>query len=132
MTDRHTLRLARNTEAPQRARRLIRAALRDCPPSIVRSVELATSELVTNAVVHTDDDEIEVVISTDGPIRIEVWDNNPALPRPLRPSTFRPRGRGLAIVELLADRWGVTPKQEDASGTRDVSLGKGVWFELNP
>lgn len=83
--------------------------------------ELLTSELVTNALVHTDDGA--VLTATVGPrgLRVEVRDFVSREPRPRRPCTDDgTHGRGLVLVEALADEWGVS-----THGT-----GKSVWFEL--
>lgn len=87
---------------------------------------LAASELVTNALTHTFGACRLQAWNPEpsGPLRIEVRDTAPlALPpaRPAQPAA--PRGRGLAIVDQLADRWGVRIHD---------GLGKTVWFEIDP
>ncbi|MEV6161685.1 ATP-binding protein [Streptomyces sp. NPDC052052] len=61
-------------------------------------------------------------------LRVSVWDLIPDLPKPYRQAvgSGAEAGRGLAIVELFADRWGgcAIGKGELGSG------GKTVWFEL--
>ncbi|MFZ4156984.1 ATP-binding protein [Streptomyces griseoincarnatus] len=81
------------------------------------------SELVTNALVHTDRD---AVLTADvGPwgLRVEVRDFTAREPRP-RPRTGNDttNGRGLVLVDSLADAWGV----------RRHGVGKSVWFALGP
>ncbi len=83
--------------------------------------ELLTSELVTNALVHTDDGA--VLTATVGPrgLRVEVRDFVARDPRPRLPGAHEgTNGRGLVLVESLADEWGV----------RKHDVGKSVWFEL--
>jgi anti-sigma regulatory factor (Ser/Thr protein kinase) len=83
--------------------------------------ELLTSELVTNALVHTDDDAI--LTATVGPrgLRVEVRDFVARRPRLRAPDADDgTHGRGLLLVQSLADAWGVRPHAE----------GKSVWFEL--
>jgi anti-sigma regulatory factor (Ser/Thr protein kinase) len=83
--------------------------------------ELLTSELVTNAIVHTDHDA--VLTATVGPrgLHVEVRDFVARRPRPRRPvADDGTNGRGLFLVETLADAWGVRPH----------GVGKAVWFEL--
>ncbi|MHC5902303.1 ATP-binding protein [Streptomyces sp. S6] len=83
--------------------------------------ELLTSELVTNALVHTDDDA--VLTATVGPegLHVEVRDFVARLPRPEPVRTDDSTGgRGLFLVQSLADAWGVRPH----------GIGKAVWFEL--
>nr|WP_079143920.1 ATP-binding protein [Streptomyces luteocolor] len=84
--------------------------------------ELLTSELVTNALVHTDHDAI--VTATVGPrgLRVEVRDFVGRRPKPCVPNADDgTHGRGLVLVQSLADAWGV----------RAHGVGKVVWFELN-
>ncbi|MGA5897370.1 ATP-binding protein [Streptomyces venetus] len=122
--------------APQLRRRLGRADLRAVPEArkALRDLlgqwgkhgqsdvaELLTSELVTNAIVHTDHDA--VLTATVGPrgLRVEVRDFVARRPR-LRVSVADDgtNGRGLFLVQSLADSWGV----------RAHGVGKAVWFEL--
>ncbi|WP_244207280.1 ATP-binding protein [Streptomyces swartbergensis] len=122
--------------APQLRRRLGRADLRAVPEArralrellgqwgrTARSdvAELLTSELVTNAIVHTDHDA--VLTATVGPrgLRVEVRDFVARRPRLRVPvADDGTNGRGLFLVQSLADAWGV----------RAHGVGKAVWFEL--
>ena len=86
---------------------------------------LLTSELVTNAVLHGLT-PVTVLVSDDGVrVRVEVADGRPGpLSLPSEgPAADRISGRGLGIVDHLADRWGCRPQQDPA--------GKVVWFELS-
>lgn len=88
-------------------------------------VELLTSELLSNAVLHgaggraihlwfhAGDDEV---------VRVSVTDSLPERPVVLHPALVAPSGRGMAIVEAMSNRWGV-----DAQGDG----GKTVWFEVD-
>lgn len=83
--------------------------------------ELLTSELVTNALVHTDDGAVLTAVVGPGGLRVEVRDFVSREPRPRLPRTDDgTHGRGLVLVESLADEWGV----------RKHEVGKSVWFEL--
>ncbi|MFJ8075386.1 ATP-binding protein [Streptomyces sp. NPDC096176] len=82
------------------------------------------AELATNAVTHGRvpgrDFELRLLLSTSGALRIEVSDTRterlPSLvPEPVTPDVES--GRGLLLVDGLADDWGVTPRP----------LGKTVW-----
>ena len=76
----------------------------------------------TNAVVHGRSD-IELVITADHPMaRVQVSDAEPSLPVRRSPNEHAARGRGLHIVDALAEAWGVEQLLE---GT-----GKCVWFEV--
>ena len=57
-----------------------------------------------------------------GRLRVCVSDTSHRRPQLVQASARDTSGRGLHLVEALADRWGVDP---DGRG-----LGKTVWFEL--
>jgi anti-sigma regulatory factor (Ser/Thr protein kinase) len=78
------------------------------------------SELAANCALHARTDyTIRLVTSGDG-LRLEVRDGSPARVRPRRYGFQATTGRGLRLVEALADAWGV-----------DVAPGgKTVWVAL--
>lgn len=85
------------------------------------TVELLVSELVGNAVRHTGARTFGLrMLRRRGWIRVEVRDPSRALPclLPVRPLDVG--GRGLFLVDTLADRWGVDLQ----------ARGKTTWFEL--
>ena len=108
------------------ARHLVTAWLkaRSMPALQVADAALATTELVTNALVHGRP-PIELRLrqeSTD--VLIEVRDRATYQPRKLRPDQTdqtHEHGRGLQIVAALASRW----------GTRPTEHGKAVWCALS-
>ncbi|MER5214454.1 ATP-binding protein [Streptomyces sp. NPDC002838] len=105
------------------ARKALRELLRHWGrPGRSEIAELLTSELVTNALIHTDHDA--VLTATVGPrgLRVEVRDfvaHRPTLRVPNADDGTH--GRGLILVQSLADAWGV----------RAHGVGKAVWFELD-
>jgi anti-sigma regulatory factor (Ser/Thr protein kinase) len=84
------------------------------------TIELIVSELVTNAVKASMDQDrrprytadtglacIHLRLSTDRlAALIEVWDHNFRLPEPARPDLDDEHGRGLVMVDALAEQWG--------------------------
>ena len=85
---------------------------------------LLVSELVSNVVDHVEGEAVltlELALA-DRWLRISVADGSSIRPVVRELSEDRPRGRGLQLVEAIADRWGA----EDHHG------GKRVWFELAP
>ena len=88
------------------------------------SAELLVSELVGNAVRHAGGADVVLRGSVDGGrVRIEVQDGSPRLPGPAgAPSWEQEDGRGLQLVEAVAERWGTEP----------VPGGKFLWFEVSP
>ncbi|MFI6878448.1 SpoIIE family protein phosphatase [Streptomyces sp. NPDC050400] len=108
------------------ARQQLRELLHDwADEDQVDSAVLLISEMVTNVLVHTDGDALmiaEVTGDGEGPrrMRVEVADASDDLPHRRRPGELASSGRGLVLMELLAQRWGVDPRGE----------GKSIWFEL--
>ncbi|MFJ5549509.1 ATP-binding protein [Streptomyces sp. NPDC093225] len=103
-------------------RRALRELLREWGrPEAADVAELLTTELVTNALVHTDQGAEVTARLAGSRLRVEVLDHTAKRPEPLVPTADDgTHGRGLLLVQALADAWGVT-----ARGT-----GKVVWFEL--
>jgi anti-sigma regulatory factor (Ser/Thr protein kinase) len=79
--------------------------------------------LVTNAVTHVGSDVRLRVEKLPAGVRVRVFDGggDPMQARPRDVPPDSPTGRGLLIVDNVADRWGV--ERTDA--------GKQVWFELS-
>jgi hypothetical protein len=89
--------------------------------AFVDATRLLVSELVTNAVLHARTDiEVVVRLLRTG-VRVEVHDASPATPVVRHYDDEAMTGRGLALVDELARRWGVDR----------VEGGKSVWFELD-
>jgi anti-sigma regulatory factor (Ser/Thr protein kinase) len=87
-------------------------------------VALLVTELVSNVVDHVGGEAsltLELELS-DGWLRIAVADGSSVRPVVRELDSGSPRGRGLRMVQAIADRWGA----EDHEG------GKRVWFELSP
>ncbi|GAA3467654.1 hypothetical protein GCM10018965_022070 [Nonomuraea roseola] len=86
-------------------------------------IELLVSELVTNALQHTEGTIRLALCFEDGLLRCEVEDTE-ADTASLRPGPAREydeSGRGLHLVEELACCW----------GSARTARGKAVWFELS-
>jgi DNA-binding NarL/FixJ family response regulator len=116
-------RLARDPASARAARRFVRDALAGADSEDLEdTVTLLVSELVTNAVVHGGSDVEVLVRLMPGTVRVEVRDASEAAPAPRAAGDEDSSGRGLALVESLARRWGVDPV---AGG------GKTVWFEVD-
>lgn len=109
-------------DAPAMARHLIRAAAAAWGArGQADEIELAADELMTNALVHTDGvGGVSMRLTPEGRIRIEVDDTSSALPRRREADDWAVSGRGLMLVDRLADTWGVEPR----------GGGKCVWCEF--
>ncbi|MEU2270908.1 SpoIIE family protein phosphatase, partial [Streptomyces olindensis] len=109
-------------QAVGHARRFARRTLRawDVTEDVDAAL-LVVSELVTNALVHTDGRvRMDLTLVSDR-LRIAVADASPR--SPVRPTSIgweATGGRGILLVEALAATWGTLP----------VSGGKQVWAEL--
>ena len=99
---------------------------RFCAEHDARVVDVAVllvSELVTNTVRHgAPPVDLEIACDATHALQVRVSDAAPALPAPGHATPDDEDGRGLAIVELLSDAWGVEPHEH----------GKTVWFRLAP
>ena len=126
-----TLSLETGSSSPAMARRFVVAQLEHWELSQLSEVAaLLTSELVTNAIVHGKDDSVVAVTAAviDGFLEVGVSDHGTVPPEGLHAKAGAleatharaERGRGLAIVEKLADDWGTAP----------FTGGKLVWFRL--
>ncbi|MFF7597786.1 SpoIIE family protein phosphatase [Streptomyces mirabilis] len=111
-------------EALTEARHMIRAAVRAWGGGErADEVELVADELITNALMHTEGAAIVTLRVLSGPgrrLRAEVEDSSSALPRRREAGESGVSGRGLLLVDRLADVWGV-----EARGG-----GKCVWCEF--
>ena len=106
------------------ARKRLSTLLPTLPPEQLDDVILATSEVVTNAILHG-----------EGPVRVRAWMANTAVhvevgdagrgnPQPATGiGNDDEAGRGLFIVDMVTTRWGALPTIPGP--------GKTVWFEVD-
>ncbi|MEV6104329.1 SpoIIE family protein phosphatase [Streptomyces sp. NPDC051940] len=95
------------------------------PAEQVDAATLALSELIANVMIHTVGD---ATVSADltGPrgqrvLRLSVADPAAALPHRRHPGELASSGRGVLLLDALADAWGVEPR----------GAGKAVWCEFH-
>ncbi|WP_329128750.1 SpoIIE family protein phosphatase [Streptomyces sp. NBC_01476] len=108
------------------ARTELRALLHDwARPDQVDTAVLLASEVLGNVLVHTEQPAALVAIVTGNPgrrtLRVEVTDTGDELPHQRAPGELASSGRGLVLLDLLSDQWGVRPEP----------AGKTVWFALH-
>jgi DNA-binding NarL/FixJ family response regulator len=114
-------RLEPRAESAGRARRLAESVVRAWGEEEVAEVlTLLVSELVGNAIRHSDSDIYVVITLRSRVVRVEVEDRSPQRPVPRFTDGGAESGRGLGIVDALSSAWGVEPAGE----------GKVVWFEV--
>lgn len=118
------VRLPSRPESAGTARRLAQSvSLRQwaLPAGLTEHVVLLVSELVGNAVRHTGARTFGLRMARRrGRIRIEVRDPSRGLPCLMPVGELDTSGRGLFLVDTLADRWGVDL----------LPYGKTTWFEM--
>ncbi|MFF4957394.1 ATP-binding protein [Streptomyces sp. NPDC001222] len=98
---------------------------------LAETLILLVSELVTNAVVHTGCPAVLRLLLTgvrddssgvpSGTVRLEVADTSACPPVPRHARGDECGGRGLELVDGLADRWGWDPE----------GAGKRIWCEVD-
>jgi anti-sigma regulatory factor (Ser/Thr protein kinase) len=118
--------LAGLPESVPRARRNVREWLGDEHPAI-DDVVLAVSELVTNAVVHSDSSagvSIHLtLVAAEGVVYVEVRDPGAMFSAPhVRHEPDAETGRGLLIVDEISSEWGIRE--------HDRGRGRTVWCAI--
>lgn len=117
-------RFARRPRSVSRAREFVVGLLGPgVEAGVADDIRLCVSELVTNALRHTPPGREFLVCVLPGRdvLRVEVHDAGTGVPYLCAPAATDDRGRGLRLVDALADDWGVS----DRAGP-----GKAVWAEF--
>jgi anti-sigma regulatory factor (Ser/Thr protein kinase) len=83
--------------------------------------QLLASEILTNAVLHAEGPLHLHMRRNTTELAVEISDRSPHLPHPRLADVEDESGRGLLLVDALADNWGVRPTEE----------GKTTWFTLS-
>ena len=102
------------------ARSFVAEELADLGPGI-DAVVLMVSELATNSIRHSESPFRVTIDRSGNDVCVEVFDDGPGQPVRRAPTIDMPSGRGLQIVEGLAEAWGV----------RHHDHGKTVWFTVS-
>ncbi|MFE3517508.1 SpoIIE family protein phosphatase [Streptomyces sp. NPDC059166] len=108
------------------ARSIVRQALADWDlAALADDAELVTGELLVNVLLHTEGGAVltlEVLPEPVRRIRLSVQDRSSVWPRRRTPGETSTSGRGLLLLDAVAERWGIEPRGE----------GKAVWCEIGP
>ncbi|MFG2775980.1 ATP-binding protein [Streptomyces sp. NPDC048350] len=114
--------MPRRTESVSETRHQVEALLQawNRPSETVDAAMLLVTELVTNAVQHTDTSSIICTVSLHSDtVTVSVTDTGTvthSAPAPAQPDDLKESGRGLLIVSALATDWGTRL----TTGTREV------------
>ncbi|WP_434591056.1 ATP-binding protein [Streptomyces sp. A5-4] len=103
--------------------RLVGSGIKADEP-LAETLILLISELVTNAVVHTGCPAVLRMLfgtADDGTVRVEVADSSARPPQQRHAEGGDCNGRGLELVDGLADRW----------GWQSEGAGKRIWCEVD-
>ncbi|MFJ5533630.1 ATP-binding protein [Streptomyces sp. NPDC093261] len=129
----YELHFPRDPRGPGVARVTLRAVLgAHGLDELIDRAELLACELATNSVRHTKGSASVRLQWLHPVLRVSVCDSCPDLPlvAGARPAPVGPHadgGRGLLILDALADRWGGRATHE---GPWSGEGGKTIWFEL--
>jgi anti-sigma regulatory factor (Ser/Thr protein kinase) len=105
------------------ARRFATDALSSLAGEVLEAIELMVSELATNCIKHANSAFELTLVQRPEEIRIEVTDQSGGAPAMRSPSPEEPTGRGLQIVNMLSETWGIEHR---------AASGKTVWFTVTP
>ena len=109
--------------SPRSARELLRLLSRSWHVPALDDADLLLTEVVTNVVVHAHTTMSLHVRWGRDRLRVEVTDCSTAMPRLRRATRRSEHGRGLLLLDRLADAWGVTEPGDNRTC-------KTVWFEV--
>ncbi|HZT67364.1 MAG TPA: ATP-binding protein [Acidimicrobiales bacterium] len=101
-------------------RAFVREAVQGVDEEMADDIELLASEVATNVVEHAHTDYQVRVRQEEGAIRVEVADGSSVIPAVRSLALNADRGRGLMLLEHMADSW----------GAQEAPDGKIVWFEM--
>lgn len=125
IAQRATLHLYPDDQVPARSRAFVHTTCADWDvPGAARLAELIISELVTNAVVHARTAMVITLRLIDRNLQVMVRDGDPRpITRPLNGHSGAhdgEHGRGLLVLDAMADGWGSVPTAD----------GKVVWARV--
>lgn len=117
--------LPSSMNSPQLARAFLRSTLETWKLDGFGDVtELLATELVANVVTHVGRPMTLRVYRSPSTMRVEIDDPSSQVPVVRHPGQADEHGRGVLLVDQLANAWGVELRG-DSTG------GKTVWFEID-
>jgi anti-sigma regulatory factor (Ser/Thr protein kinase) len=110
-----------DVDSARRTRRSLEPLRGVLGEDLFEDVRLLTNELVTNSVLHSGSEAVDVRAEVrEDKVHVEVLDRGGGQPEVGDTQLLDTSGRGLILVGAIADRWGVSRKG-----------GTVVWFEIN-
>jgi anti-sigma regulatory factor (Ser/Thr protein kinase) len=112
----HRFDLPSDELASSQIRRSLERLPHDLPQDTVELLKLAATELVTNSVRHSGTKgKIVVFVRVREPsLLLKVCDRGPGVnPGPTRPDPMAEGGRGLFLIDALAQEWGTSRTEID-------------------
>jgi anti-sigma regulatory factor (Ser/Thr protein kinase) len=114
---------ATSTDGRNWARRTLPEVLTRPPRrKLYEDVDLVFTELITNAVRHGGGLREAQLANTGEHLRLIAADNDPRRPAVRARRVDQPNGRGMHLIQAIADRWGIH--------RHHTELGKRVWADL--
>jgi anti-sigma regulatory factor (Ser/Thr protein kinase) len=114
--------LPSSLSSPQMARAFLRSTLETWQLDGFGDItELLVTELVANVVTHVGAPMTIRAQRSPSTVRVEIDDPSTDVPVVRHPGTAEEHGRGVLLVDLLANSWGFETRAD----------GKTVWFELD-
>jgi len=115
--------LASDVASLGEGRRFVARTLRDwdVDEARIEPAMLVANELVANAIVHAQSAPVLSLAATGADLMLRVSDDSSTPPVARTPGPDDFAGRGLVLVDALADRWGI-----DTSAS-----GKSVWVAFD-
>jgi anti-sigma regulatory factor (Ser/Thr protein kinase) len=103
------------------SREAVRRTLTSIDPECIELAAILTDEVVANAIKHGEPPIVLALGGNDDQIEVTVTDCGADLPVLRTPEPAAQTGRGMRIVDVLSDEWGV----------EELPRGKRIWFRLD-
>jgi anti-sigma regulatory factor (Ser/Thr protein kinase) len=103
------------------SREAVRRTLTSVAPECIELAAILTDEVVANAIKHGEPPIVLALEGDDDQIEVTVTDAGTQLPVLRTPEPAAQSGRGMRIVDVLSDEWGV----------EELPRGKRIWFRLD-
>lgn len=117
--------LPMDSTSPAMARRFAKSA--GCTEHALELLDdalLLISELVTNSILHGGPPIVLAIECEEEGLHVRVRDGSPVAPVQRTATEDDESGRGISLVQLISDTWGVEPVADR------LGSGKEIWFEL--